>query len=639
MPTDNKQSTLPTSFSGLVSSMGGQLLSAPDNEGFARIIGPDGEETEFNVRAYAADNKLDVTAVSNPDNPLASTALSFTQQMKLALAPSDREKFNTLVTDFGKDNVKRLSDGRISLKVGDEWQEGKVDNAFADFAANNTASTAGAIAGATYMSPAGPVGMALGAGAGALIGKYLNIKTAEGMGIRDERDGIEVSKELASEALLAMAGEAIVPAGSKLLSSGAKLVNAARSAVPKLTSPASKRVAAETISELTQEPVLFSTSLINNPKGVGEGIKRMEKFNEAAFATKNTSAIAGLDPLTKEQLDMAVGAVTDIKADMISGWGKFNESYGQVLNRTHIGADELGTLVTKPLQDLGLVGGDGKWLANIDRLEKVSPIVKASDLNALKTVVNQVQALKQRGAGVVASKEMALGVSIKELTGVINGIDSLIAARPVIGMEVTSDTARALMGIRGSLRTTVSKTLANSEVAGVKEAGLAYDALTSSYSNKSRFLDEIASEMDDGSRAAKFVKNFVSGTGDRVDYTNMTDLLSSTRSPEAVSSFANKLIELEASKRFSGMYGKQGSSWASKIGAGPKNIARVVDKLTSSAKIVNGIASMPKGSLSQNPSAVRDIINSVKESDMLRATMSQSLMQGAQQAIQGGGQK
>lgn len=167
--------------------------------------------------------------ITSPNAPVNDSGLSFGQQVAFVRAKTKSDKLNYLKEQFGADNVKIVGGEPVIKGEDGNWKRGEMSSGWKGAVAGLTEAVptiGGAIAGSGLASTAAIAGLGLasltplgaaivagsaiaGAGLGSVVGKASDIATANALGIRNELDAAEVSKELGHEFLLGAAGEGI----------------------------------------------------------------------------------------------------------------------------------------------------------------------------------------------------------------------------------------------------------------------------------------------------------------------------------------------------------------------------------------------------------------------------------------------
>lgn len=639
------QFKVPTSVNAYLKADGAELLSAPDADGFAKIKDPEGNEIEFNVKQFMADEMAakglkpemsTVIPLSDSSNPIAESGLGFMQQMKVATARTAAEKYDALVSEFGKENVKRSATGFSVKDAEGNWKSGEADGFIANFLANDAAAAAGSVAGAYVgaglTGPLAPVGAVGGATIGALIGKGLTLANAYAMGIRSEVDVAEIGKELAVEALTAGAFEG-VGLGIKALkaggSSASKLAAAAKRAAV-LDEVSAPSAGAKLVSKLTGQDEVYSRTLFSNADEAADVIRGVDKWRSAGSN--------GFNPAVVEQMDLTNKAIEGVKKTITSEYAAFEAADAIHLHRVSTSISDTLNSLAKAADDNGikLLDDSGKLLSRNDMLKNLSSVTGTKDIKPLREIVDTMHSVLSKSENV--GKEAADSISMYDLNKVVRKVNGMLADSSRVGQEMAGPVERTLATFKTNLRSTISKGMANGPTPEVRAAGLKFDALNAKYAEVSSFLSDIARTSGDEARTSKLVGKLVNpNSSDKALYNSLVGAIESSQGKGASTNLMRRLRVLETGRRFADPQASV-NVFQSAAGRGMAASANVIQMLKDSASISNGLRSMPPGSIKKDPMLVDKMFSTIQESKQIREATGQALMQGAVKAIGGGNQ-
>lgn len=474
--------TFLTGGSGAGAAIGGSLFQQEGEQAVQQIA-----TKKFNVaelmKDVAAQEGIDPAQlqvkVSDENVPLKQSALNFVDGFKFANTRTDRDKAMFLAEQFGQENVRKNQNGEWIVKQGDDWK--KADSSFVSEMAAESPAIAGSIAGGkagaaigTTLGPKGTlVGGAIGAGIGGAIGKLASLKAAEQAGLRTEDDAKQVLKEMGTEFLFGMAGEAALPAARVTADFvSAKLGNSMAKIAKNATTPAAKENIAAIVGSLNGVPKQDLMTYMDAPDQVTDYLKRAVKWSQ--------EGAEGPNPLLVEMGDMVQTAVEKARTNINNSYKMEMAKFEPAVKGVKIKLGQaLGETVDQ-FRSLGLVDESGTWLKEAEK--NIAEIADRKSVNQLKQAYGIVRKAVVNGDALPE----------KDVRTLISNVDDILevagAYNAKLGEQTISSSGVAQLT---QLRSRLKNTYLNGIKSVSPDAAKAYEALTTKYSAARGWLDEM----------------------------------------------------------------------------------------------------------------------------------------------------
>jgi hypothetical protein len=571
-------------------------------------FGAQQEEVEMDAAALLKDMGEDPTKfefqIGTKDVPLSDNSLSFKDRFLYEVAHTPKDKANFLKEKFGEENVAFDSDvGSFRYKEGNTWYDADKTGIAGFLGADGDV-----IAGATSFGIAGTMvgGPLVGipaAGIGAVVARLGTIDSAKQAGIRSEQDASELVKELGTEAVLAMLGEATVPA----LRGGVSGIKAMNRALAK------GKVAAGSIQAKDELAMYMSQNLgldIVDSHNWLDRVKEIEPLQKQVIAWRAKGA-KDVNPLQKEMADMVQGAVETTKKTMY-------RDYDKVMSPMRAATRDLKVDVQPVLDDmvgefkrLGLIDDQGRWMSR-----DIKGIVDPRSLGKLKQTYDILKRAPKVGKATKVDdmQTMLTQVSFEDAQTLVSNVDEILEAAGqyrLSGSEITTPAKAKIVGIRAGLKNAVRNSLKSRGDDFVKQ----YDQLNSTYSKRRAWLDDMtfatADERVDGT-----LKSMLNTNGGR-QREQMVEILKGTSiDPD---DFMNSLFDRRTAINTAMKFTKESSGKPAYSAAwnrltAPERLAPLKakqwDKIQTIAKRNEFLLSMPEAQrkeLLKNPKALKTL--------------------------------
>lgn len=389
------------------------------------------EEQELDIAKIQTDMRTNFgvpedepIVLNKQSEPIQDSPLSFTERYKFDNGTARSDKHKILAKKFGPENVK-YDPATKEFTVNDN---GVWHNANATGLAGEAANVdvyGGAALGAMAGSPLGPVGMAVGAGIGAWIGRAGTIQEAKMRGLRTEEDAKETEMELRKQFLVGMASEVgglFLKAGGKVISKGMDITdNVGRwlrdsyNNISKQTAPWMREKVALNLSRHAGGEFSDNLVTMNHPEEVGAHGERYYDF--LVNSAKDPSLT---NPLQVEQEKMLVNAANTVKETMTKRW---QDSWAQLSERTKDVKVNLKAILDdarSQFKDMGLVDEEGFLLKPDERNfpKTIDPKNIRKAIQAYNTLANAAE--KSEGT-VTFDQALTLKQNMGELVEWVGG--------------------------------------------------------------------------------------------------------------------------------------------------------------------------------------------------------------------------
>ncbi len=387
--------------------------------------------------------------LTSPDAPVGDSKLPFLTQYNLAKSATPKDRYNYLVQELGKDNVKLNSNNELVVKTPDGlWSKGKTNSTLASVVSGEGGAIAGMVAGAqfgggvgTAFGPLGTVaGAAIGSGLGAVIGKLASIRDAYKGGMRTEGDAADVAKELGKEFIFGLAGEALVGGATAL------------------TNPRLYTKAFQKISAATSDAVGGGLAGNNVREGVSTWVSQMSgvEQNSARFALDHPDMFGKYFPKASE-FEKAGGTYIG-EANPVFAEGAKNTVEELTIARKTM-TEDMGTFlnIIKPvLRDVHVTPSEIQAAVNPDSMIRaLQNSATRETTGILKNISRRLGAAAEEGGLRAADK----AVPLEALTDTIKFIDEMVDRKIAPGMVMNDTYVRSLGAIRDDLKTFVTSKL------------------------------------------------------------------------------------------------------------------------------------------------------------------------------------
>jgi len=614
--------------------------------------------------------------LTSPESPVGESSLPFMTQYNLAKAVTAKDKLNYLSQELGKDNVRILGDGRISVKTEDGiWSEGKTNSALSALVSTEGAAIAGSIAGAKIGAAAGSVfpgagtviGGALGAGLGAVVGKLASISDAYRMGIRSDFDAKDIGGELAKDFLFAAAGESIVGALAKAPSAvkSAKVMDAFEGIGrgPRkfaTNSPAKKEFIASTLSQMSgvEQPV-FRFAMEPETTGFMKA-----HFDEAVKYVQEAGAVPiEQSPLMKSTEEKLLGVIDFAKNKMQRDHGAMLEVLKRPMFEAFIPADDLLKRIPVDAIQANRQLAAGSVEGNLYRQ-------LAKRLNLSANVNETALASGWKGASAEdildvskwldgeLSKRFKPGMALNEqyvgqLSQLNNDLKSIVAEK-LQGklVELPGNAASQLKSILGKEGTNLDLMQVSR---GKYKADELFGFMQNTYSRRADFLSQISRQADPakvGSMATRMMEE--GGAATRGSLTSMLDdvgLDGKTLVNEMYGKYAAMRTAhwVNPSRTSSGVLNAVANVAGGPFGTSPRMAARYAMGLSDGAfttikrgarvtDFLQNLSPKARQMLLDSPQLLKELDATAGSERAMFEQLKQQLMQKGTQAVRGGGQ-
>lgn len=657
-------------------TFGDEVVGPGDSPGFVKVKhipttdlsgmpAPSGSQPaqyiQVDAKKMLADAGADPDKVKiqlgTPQQPLNENPMGFIDRVKFSLATEPSNKMKMLKEQYGSENVSfNPTQGQFIVKQGDTYYNATNPGIEAGIVAKSP-NIAGNIAGSVVGSVAGPVGTIAGGTIGSAIGQVGTVAMAHALGIRDEVDVKEVSKELGKEMLwnvaFGTAPYAIAKAGFIGIGAVSKAFNKADDMI---ANPNVRAIFSRILGGMTgEDPVHYAVAL-NNPEEWSAAQKTAKEWETQRLASAGakegqvegqiSSPDNEVNPIKLRMADRVKMAIERGKRAMIADYGavvdspEVIEAAGKAkvdINALSVQSTNGQTVdVEKQLMDLRRSIGESS--PNDKRaIEKV-----LSDLNENRggSTANE---FKNGPEGLISNAKPKTQISYAEAREMTKRVNRILDAQGAFErpeMQVSTETQRALTMYKDALKTrsingllAVDESIAN-RVSAAEQQYATRKGMLGDLGNRNAFepgnIDTSLSKLGGpkGERLRQTLSKFLGDTGDTA---GAQELLRKIDIDNSV---------LHTSKLFTG-----GATTKSAIGAAGKKAAQVTAQSVgmlqrwgqSTAFMANRSEAVRK-ELFNNPAAMNALVQMFSQSIQTEQQTRDQLTEQALQSTQPVGQ-
>lgn len=507
---------------------------------FKTINSTTGKEKEgsFDPRVFlksrgANPDDFNIT-LNRPETATNETGLGFLQQMDALSARTPGERFKFLQQEFGKDNVKRV-ENKFVVKDSDGVWKGAESTFLANLVKESpiialgiAGSIKGAAIGLASPIPGGAViGMIIGGGIGAAMGKITDIATAEAAGIRSESDASDALTEVGKEFVDAITwGVAFGAAG--------KVLKLAKRGIQTLGRPALEVVEdwAQTADQMTGAGIKTYRTLFDPDLTKRVLAKRDTMVNWIRQGRK------GIDPNTKQQIGIVQNTMERAKSNSSAQFAKFENALDKqgLLQNTKVDVSNIGTRVNELRKIL------------FDPEGPVATIVDSRSLSKLKKTFSIIER---------ASKSSD-SISLKQARTLRSNLDEMLESSGFYKQgefAVTKPGRRIMKGLRDDLSTSMGESLKGKTVIidGQQNSAVeVWNRMNSDYHKFRNVFDDFAIPKKlDTDRAATTVNRMLGDKGGALEeqFLPLSKLAGDTKG-----TVLDQLRVLQSGKNLGGVY-------------------------------------------------------------------------------------